>query len=185
MPSRLRVCCLVLGLWLVPEPASASELSWSGPPDCDQREQLVFQLERALSAPLSQVAAFHFQVHVERTTPDARARLHCQSRVLAPRSGYSLWAAALRDLSGLDSLTDFAALELNGNADLESLAGLRVPRTLRNVTIGAERALKDISALGPSWATPSCAPYPRSSRVLQMAFSWAPSGGSRRRMTCS
>lgn len=68
-------CSLALGLWLGPAVAAASELSWSGPADCDQRDQLVFQLERALSAPLAEVAEFQFQVHIERTTPDARARL--------------------------------------------------------------------------------------------------------------
>lgn len=75
MPSVARVYALALGLWLLPGVASGSELSWSGPADCDQREQLVFQLERALSAPLAEVAEFQFQVHVERTSPDARARL--------------------------------------------------------------------------------------------------------------
>jgi hypothetical protein len=68
-------CSLVLGSWLAPAGASASELSWSGPTDCEQREQLVFQLERALAAPLSEVAAFQFQVHVERTTPCRAASL--------------------------------------------------------------------------------------------------------------
>ena len=68
-------CATALGLWLLPATAAASELSWAGPADCDQREQLLFQVERALSVPLSEVAAFQFQVHVERTTPDARARL--------------------------------------------------------------------------------------------------------------
>ncbi|MEY2933658.1 MAG: hypothetical protein RL033_4407 [Pseudomonadota bacterium] len=75
MPSIARACALGLCLWLPPTTAAASELSWSGPRDCDQREQLLFQVERALSAPLSQVAEFQFQVHVERTKPEARARL--------------------------------------------------------------------------------------------------------------
>jgi hypothetical protein len=55
--------------------ARASDLSWSGPAECSEREQLLFQIERAIGAPLAQTAPFHFQVHVERTSPDLRARL--------------------------------------------------------------------------------------------------------------
>jgi hypothetical protein len=73
--SRIRALLLGLSLGALPGPALASEVSWAGPPDCAEREQLVFQVERALAAPLSEVASFQFQVHVERTSPDARARL--------------------------------------------------------------------------------------------------------------
>src|SRR5688572_19686710 len=58
--------------------AHASDLSWSGPAECSQREQLLFQIERALGASLAETAPFPFQVHVERTTPDVRARLVVQ-----------------------------------------------------------------------------------------------------------
>ncbi len=53
----------------------------------------------------------------------------------------------LLDLSGLDSLVSFDALEIAGNAQLESLNGLRVPPTLRSVFLGGGPALKDVSAL--------------------------------------
>lgn len=55
---------------------------------------------------------------------------------------------ALRDLSGLDSLTDFAQLATTDNAQLESLSGLRVPHTLRSVHLSNEPVLTDLSALG-------------------------------------
>lgn len=55
----------------------------------------------------------------------------------------------LRDLSGLDSLVDFDALELYNNAQLESLEGLRVPPALSTVSIGANPSLRTLSALRP------------------------------------
>ena len=81
---------LAFGLCALPDVSLASDLSWAGPADCDEREQLLFQVERALGAPLSEVEAFDFQVHVERTRPDALARLvvhtspeaHASERVL-------------------------------------------------------------------------------------------------------
>jgi hypothetical protein len=59
--------------------AAASDLSWSGPPECRQSEQLSFQVERALGAPLAQTGSVHLQVHIERVTPDARALLRIAS----------------------------------------------------------------------------------------------------------
>jgi hypothetical protein len=53
----------------------ASDLSWSGPDDCAQSEQLVFQVERALGAPLASTGQVHLQVHVARTAPTAQALL--------------------------------------------------------------------------------------------------------------
>jgi hypothetical protein len=55
--------------------AGASDLSWSGPADCARSEQLVFQVERALGAPLAETGHVHLQVHVARTAPTARALL--------------------------------------------------------------------------------------------------------------
>jgi hypothetical protein len=55
--------------------AAASELSWSGPAECNESEQLSFQVERALGAPLATTGNVHLQVHVERVEPDARALL--------------------------------------------------------------------------------------------------------------
>lgn len=113
----MRGCCLALGLWLAPEPATASELSWSGPADCDQREQLVFQLERALAAPLSEVADFHFQVHVERTAPDARARLLVRTSAESGVSERVLVAPSCSKL--VDTLTVAMALALEAAAAAE------------------------------------------------------------------
>ncbi|HTV21661.1 MAG TPA: hypothetical protein VMG12_23390, partial [Polyangiaceae bacterium] len=80
-PLRCAVATLALaiGLCALPKVCLASDLSWAGPADCNQREQLLFQVERALGAPLSEVEAFEFQVHVERTSPDAMARLLVQT----------------------------------------------------------------------------------------------------------
>lgn len=61
--------------------AAASDLSWSGPPECRQSEQLSFQVERALGAPLAATGRVHLQVHVDRVSPDARALLRIASQV--------------------------------------------------------------------------------------------------------
>ncbi len=60
--------------WL-PSLAAASDLSWAGPVECAEREQLLFQIERALVAPLAETGRFQLQVHVERVAPEARAIL--------------------------------------------------------------------------------------------------------------
>src|SRR5688572_5853064 len=67
--------CVCLWLLTLAPSGTASDLSWDGPADCAQSEQLQFQVERALGAPLARVAHLHFQVHVERSVPDARARM--------------------------------------------------------------------------------------------------------------
>lgn len=59
--------------------AGASALSWSGPPECRESEQLAFQVQRALGAPLADTGHVHLQVHIERVTPDARALLRITS----------------------------------------------------------------------------------------------------------
>lgn len=64
--------------------AAASDLSWSGPADCAQSEQLVFQVEQALGAPLSDIGKVHLQVHIARTTPTARALLRIEDEAAEP-----------------------------------------------------------------------------------------------------
>jgi hypothetical protein len=54
----------------------------------------------------------------------------------------------LRDLSGLDSLREFADFNLDRNASLTSLSGLRFPPNLRSIGL-SEPALTDLSALAP------------------------------------
>jgi hypothetical protein len=63
--------------------AAASDLSWSGPPECRESEQLSFQVERALGAPLANTGHLHLQVHIARVSPDARALL----RIAGEESG--------------------------------------------------------------------------------------------------
>jgi hypothetical protein len=58
---------------------AASDLSWSGPPECRESEQLLFQVERALGAALADSGRVHLQVHIERVVPDARALLRIAS----------------------------------------------------------------------------------------------------------
>lgn len=70
----------------------ASDLSWSGPLDCAQSEQLLFEIERALGAPLALTGQVHLQVHVARTAPDARAVLRVRTDGAAPASERSLVA---------------------------------------------------------------------------------------------
>ncbi|MEY4545681.1 MAG: hypothetical protein RL685_1876 [Pseudomonadota bacterium] len=57
--------------------------------------------------------------------------------------------SVLHDLRGLDSLAEFAELSTQANAQLESLAGLQVPSTLRSVSLVDEPNLKDLGALAP------------------------------------
>jgi hypothetical protein len=64
--------------------AAASDLSWSGPRDCAQSEQLVFQVERALGAPLVDTGDVHLQVHVTRTVPTVRALLRIEDDAAEP-----------------------------------------------------------------------------------------------------
>jgi hypothetical protein len=68
----------------LPGVARASDLSWSGPADCAQSEQLVFQVERALGAPLAAMGNLHLQVHVARTAPTARALLRIAEEAPEP-----------------------------------------------------------------------------------------------------
>ncbi|MEY4548477.1 MAG: hypothetical protein RL685_4672 [Pseudomonadota bacterium] len=106
-----------LALLVLAEPTAASELSWSGPRDCDQREQLLFQVERALSAQLSQVAEFQFQVHVERTKPDARARLLVRTSAESGVSERVLMAPSCSKL--VDTLAVAMALAVEAAASSE------------------------------------------------------------------
>ncbi len=75
-PSAVALGCL-LACWC--GRAAASDLSWSGPPECRESEQLSFQVQRALGAPLADTGHVHLQVHIERVIPDARALLRIAS----------------------------------------------------------------------------------------------------------
>jgi hypothetical protein len=79
-----------LGAQLWALPLLASHLSWSGPAECDASEQLVFQIERALGAPLAEVGQLLYlrlQVHAEPVAADARARLRIGSTEEGRASG--------------------------------------------------------------------------------------------------
>ena len=81
--ARTTLIGVLFGASLV-RSAAASDLSWSGPADCAQSEQLLFQVERALGAPLSDTGNVHLQVHVARSAPTARALLRIEDDAAAP-----------------------------------------------------------------------------------------------------
>lgn len=58
--------------------ASASELSWAGVPDCPDRSQLQFELERALDEPLADAGQLAFHVAVERGGGRVTARVRVE-----------------------------------------------------------------------------------------------------------
>ena len=78
VPRRLAVAVgWLVGSWC--GLAGASDLSWSGPPECRESEQLFFQVQRAIGAPLADTGSLHLQVHIESVAPDARALLRIAS----------------------------------------------------------------------------------------------------------
>jgi hypothetical protein len=77
-PAPRALASALLGLACVAtlaQSARASELSWEGPALCSERDQLLFQIEQALGAPLAKVADLHFAVRVERVEAPLIARL--------------------------------------------------------------------------------------------------------------
>jgi hypothetical protein len=79
-PSPFRIALASGGLsLLVASAASASELSWEGPPGCASRDALSFELERALGVPLESAGRLKFHVRVERSKSMASARLEVSS----------------------------------------------------------------------------------------------------------
>jgi hypothetical protein len=71
------VCGWVIAL-LAPA-ARASQLSWDGPPECAERDSLLFQVERALGAPLEPSGQLDFYVRVSQSASSASARLRVTS----------------------------------------------------------------------------------------------------------
>jgi hypothetical protein len=55
--------------------AGASQLSWDGPPQCAERDSLLFQVERALGAPLERSGQLDFYVRVSQSASSASAQL--------------------------------------------------------------------------------------------------------------
>lgn len=111
----LRVSCLcllaALTSWL--PAARASELSWQGQGGCAERDQLLFQIEQALGAPLAKVAALQFAVHIERSEPPLVARL---SVVSAAGEAPKQRVLSGQDCSKLvDTLTVAVALALGAH----------------------------------------------------------------------
>lgn len=95
--------------------ARASDLSWSGPPGCAENDQLVFQIERALGAPLDDTGAVHLQVHIVRSGGMVRALLRVEDPTANPAvSERSLVAPDCERM--LDTLTVAVALAIEAAA---------------------------------------------------------------------
>jgi hypothetical protein len=71
------VCGLVVAFFA--PAARASQLSWDGPPECAQRDSLLFQVERAIGAPLERSGQLDFYVRVTQSASSASARLRVTS----------------------------------------------------------------------------------------------------------
>lgn len=82
--SALALLASVLLATSLARRAAASDLGWSGPADCAQSEQLLFQVEQALGTPLANTGDVHLQVHVARTTPTASALLRIEDETAEP-----------------------------------------------------------------------------------------------------
>jgi len=80
--SAVRAGCLLL---ILAAPAGASELSWDGPSECAQAEQLLVLIEGALGMPLGRAGQLEFQVRVDRALAPARARARLS--VTSPEPG--------------------------------------------------------------------------------------------------
>lgn len=117
---------LALGL-LVAASAAASDLSWSGPAECRQSEQLTFQVERALGAPLAEVGQVHLQVHIEQLEPDARALLRIAEST-GGATGVKKRLLTAPDCTALvDTLSVAIALALEAVQDASSASKLAAP----------------------------------------------------------
>jgi len=126
-PVSVRAFALSLPLSfvaLLPGVARASELTWEGPGACNERDQLSFQIEQALGAPLAKVADLQFAVRIERAEAPLVARLR------VTRAGAE--APKERVLTGpncdklVDTLTVAVALAL-GAHDLTEESSAREP----------------------------------------------------------
>jgi hypothetical protein len=80
--------------WLA-RSARASELSWEGAPDCPDRGQLLFELERALGKPLSQAGPLAFHVTSRALTRASRPAFTSKKLgLLAPPTSECWWRRA-------------------------------------------------------------------------------------------
>jgi hypothetical protein len=81
--SKLAALAGVLVVASLAGSVRASELSWEGAPGCPDREQLLFELERALGKPVSEAGELSFHVSVE----SSGARVVARVRVDAAEAG--------------------------------------------------------------------------------------------------
>jgi hypothetical protein len=135
--------------------AVASDLGWSGPADCAQSEQLLFQVEQALGAPLADTGQVHLQVHVARTTPTARALLRIEDEAAEP-------ALSERSLVAPDceKLVDTLAVAIT--LALEAAVPPREEPPSPVIPVGTARAAARPSSPPPTSPADVVAPEPES-----------------------
>jgi hypothetical protein len=103
----------------------ASELSWDGPADCAERERLLFEVERALGRPLSELGQLTFQVRIDTSKATRAARLNVRGPATGSTSEERVLVAS--DCATLvDTLAVAISLAL-GNSTTSSTA--REPRS--------------------------------------------------------
>jgi hypothetical protein len=145
---------LFLGGWSAI--AVASDLSWSGPPECRESDQLLFQVERALGAPLADAGRVHLQVHIERVAPDARALLRIASgESTAPNAGVKERLLVAPDCAALvDTLAVAIALAVEAAAPQPAQTPAPPPPVPRSVASAPPPVLNDV-APGPPKPEPT------------------------------
>jgi hypothetical protein len=151
----------VLLAWGLPGRATASEVTWHGPVSCQEREQLVFQVERALGAPLSETGRVHIQVLVERAVPDAKARLAITGETGAVSSERRLAAADCSELVEILAVAITLAVEAASPANA---AAARAPASDEPADVAAhDPATVDRKRSSSELAVPSLTrgPAPR------------------------
>jgi hypothetical protein len=169
--TRIRSVATLLGGLAASLPARASDLHWSGGGACTEKEQLLFQVERALGAPLASVGHLQLQIQVERTTPDAKASLRVRNDVGdAEAKERSLVA---RDCSALvDTLAVAIALAVEQAGSFEDRGPQGVADAAEaksnSTSPGPETGARSADAVAP--ITPSesvgSGPLPRASAEL-------------------
>jgi hypothetical protein len=118
----------------LPGSALGSELGWEGAPGCPDREQLLFELERALGKPLSEAGGLVFHVSVESTGPRVVARVRVDDAAASGAGDERVLEAA-----SCPELTDTLAVALSLAIGRSEGAGDSEPSPAASPSRGAVR----------------------------------------------
>jgi hypothetical protein len=100
--------------------AVASDVSWNGPAECAERDQLLFEVERAIGRPLTDTAPLEFSIRVERSSRSFTAWLSSTDRNTGERTRERVLAAA--DCARLvDTLAVAISLAIGASAGPEPM----------------------------------------------------------------